>query len=274
MAKELNKIGDYEYFMKRSASYKTYFDKEYKLMNGVSSKGKPRRPFDPFYSSYGECDWVEGNSWQYSFFAPHDIEGLIELYGDKKTFVSALDTLFAISPNMSGEDVPIDITGLIGQYAHGNEPSHHVAYLYNYAGQPHKTQKRLHEIMTTLYTDKPDGLCGNEDCGQMSAWYVFSAMGIYPVNPASGIYVFGKPMINKAILKTGDNPFIIEAHNLNENNIYIQSVKLNGRNYNKLYITHQDITQGGHLEFEMGSEPSTNKFISSIPNRNEDEEQE
>ena len=274
MAKELNKIGDYEYFMKRSASYKTYFDKEHKLMNGVSSKGKPRRPFDPFYSSYGECDWVEGNSWQYSFFAPHDINGLIELYGGKKAFASALDTLFSMSPNMSGGDVPIDITGLIGQYAHGNEPSHHVAYLYNYAGQPHKTQKRLHEIMTTLYTDKPDGLCGNEDCGQMSAWYVFSAMGIYPVNPTSGIYVFGKPMINKAILKTGDNPFIIEAHNLNENNIYIQSVKLNGRNYNKLYITHQDITQGGHLEFEMGSEPSTNKFISSIPNRNEDEEQE
>lgn len=267
IAKDLKKNDDYEYFMKRAATYKTYFDKEYKLMNGFSSRGKFRRPFDPFYSSYGECDWVEGNSWQYSFFVPHDIEGLIALHGDKNTFAKALDKLFSVPTDMSGHDVPIDITGLIGQYAHGNEPSHHVAYLYNYAGQPHKTQEKVHEIMTTLYTTQPDGLCGNEDCGQMSAWYVYSAMGFYPVNPAGGVYVFGKPILDKADLKIGANTFTIEAHNLSKENIYIQSIKLNGEKYNKLYITHQDIVKGGKLEFEMGAQPSTNEFILTIPNR-------
>lgn len=267
IAKDLKRNDDYEYFMKRAATYKTYFDKEYKLMNGFSSKGKFRRPFDPFYSSYGECDWVEGNSWQYSFFVPHDVEGLIALHGDKNTFAEALDKLFSVPTDMSGHDVPIDITGLIGQYAHGNEPSHHVAYLYNYAGQPHKTQEKVHEIMTTLYTTQPDGLCGNEDCGQMSAWYVYSAIGFYPVNPAGGVYVFGKPMLDKADLKIGANTFTIEAHNLSKENIYIQSIKLNGEKYNKLYITHQDIVKGGKLEFEMGAQPSTNEFILTIPNR-------
>ncbi len=267
IAKDLKRNDDYEYFMKRAATYKTYFDKEYKLMNGFSSKGKFRRPFDPFYSSYGECDWVEGNSWQYSFFVPHDVEGLIALHGDKNTFAEALDKLFSVPTDMSGHDVPIDITGLIGQYAHGNEPSHHVAYLYNYTGQPHKTQEKVHEIMTTLYTTQPDGLCGNEDCGQMSAWYVYSAMGFYPVNPAGGVYVFGKPMLDKADLKIGANTFTIEAHNLSKENIYIQSIKLNGEKYNKLYIKHQDIVKGGKLEFEMGAQPSTNEFILTIPNR-------
>lgn len=267
IAKDLKRNDDYEYFMKRAATYKTYFDKEYKLMNGFSSKGEFRRPFDPFYSSYGECDWVEGNSWQYSFFVPHDVEGLIALHGDKNTFAEALDKLFSVPTHMSGHDVPIDITGLIGQYAHGNEPSHHVAYLYNYAGQPHKTQEKVHEIMTTLYTTQPDGLCGNEDCGQMSAWYVYSALGFYPVNPAGGVYVFGKPMLDKAELKIGTKTFSIEAPNLSDENIYIQSIKLNGVEYNKLYITHQDIVKGGKLTFEMGAQPSTNEFISTIPNR-------
>lgn len=266
MAKNMGKDEDYEYFMKRAASYKTYFDKEYGLMNGFSSKGEFRRPFDPFYSSYGQCDWVEGNSWQYSFFVPHDVEGLIGLYGSKEKFTAALDTLFSMPTDMSGHDVPIDITGLIGQYAHGNEPSHHVAYLYNYGGQPYKAQEKLHEIMTTLYTDKPDGLCGNEDCGQMSAWYVFSAMGFYPVNPAGGVYIIGKPMLDKADIKISDKEFTIKVHNLNDKNIYIQSMKLNGENYNKLYITHQDIVKGGTLEFEMGIAPPKTEFDSSIPN--------
>ena len=267
MAKDLGKNDDYAYFMKRAASYKAYFDMEYKLMNGFSSEGKFRRPFDPFYSSYGECDWVEGNSWQYSFFVPHDVNGLIGLHGGKSAFADALNTLFSMPKELSGKDVPIDITGLIGQYAHGNEPSHHVAYLYNYAGQPHKTQEKLHEIMSTLYTNQPDGLCGNEDCGQMSAWYVFSAMGFYPVNPAGGIYVLGKPMLDKADLIVGDKTFTVEAHNLTDKNIYVQSVKLNDKDYNKLYITHQDIVNGGKLEFEMGAKPSVNEFIPVIPNR-------
>lgn len=254
MAKELGKTEDYEYFMRRSQSYKSYFDKEYNLMNGFSSTGKFRRPFDPFYSSYGECDWVEGNSWQYSFFAPHDISGLIELFGSNEQFAAALDTLFSIHSNVSGADVPIDITGLIGQYAHGNEPSHHVAYLYNYVNQSYKTQEKVHQIMTELYTIEPDGLCGNEDCGQMSAWYVFSAMGFYPVNPADGNYVFGKPMVNSAEFSINDKPFKIIAHNLNDKNIYIQSIKLNGVDYDKYYITHENMVQGGTLEFYMESQ--------------------
>jgi len=258
MAKALGKTDDYNYFIKRSQSYKTYFDSEYKLMNGVSSTGKFRRPFDPFYASYGNSDFIEGNSWQYSFFVPHDINGLIALFGGKQQFNNALDTLFTLHSKVSGKDVPIDVSGLIGQYAHGNEPSHHVAYLYSYANQPAKSQAKLHEIMTTLYTDKPDGLCGNEDCGQMSAWYVFSSMGFYPVNPAEGIYVFGKPMVNKAEIRVGYKPFTMIAHNINDKNIYIQSVKLNGKEYNKLYITHQDIVQGGLLEFYMGSTPENN----------------
>lgn len=255
MAKDLGKTDDYEYFLKRSQSYKTYFDKEHKLMNGFSSDGKFRRPFDPFYSSYGECDWVEGNSWQYSFFAPHDVPGLIGLFGSDEKFAAALDTLFSIHSNLSGGDVPIDITGLIGQYAHGNEPSHHVAYLYNYVGQNHKTQEKVHQIMKELYTDKPDGLCGNEDCGQMSAWYVFSAMGFYPVNPAAGIYDLGKPMVNKATLTVKDKPFEIIAHDLNNQNRYVQSVKLNGKEHDESFISHADVVNGGTLEFFMGNKP-------------------
>jgi predicted alpha-1,2-mannosidase len=258
MAKELDKEEDYLYFMNRASSYKVYFDKESGLMNGVSSDGKFRRPFDPFYSSYGDCDWVEGNSWQYSFFVPHDVQGLINLHGSNENFSNTLDELFTATPCLPGTDAPIDITGLIGQYAHGNEPSHHVAYLYSYINQPHKGQEKLNQIMTGLYTDQPDGLCGNEDCGQMSAWYVFSSLGFYPVNPAEGIYVFGKPMVHNAEIKAGDNVFRIETKNLDDKNIYIQSVKLNRKPYDKLYITHHDIIKGGILEFVMGPTPTIN----------------
>lgn len=183
------------------------------------------------------------------------MKGLINLYGGSEEFANALDTLFSMPMGMSGHDVPIDITGLIGQYAHGNEPSHHVAYLYNYAGQPHKAQQRLHEIMSTLYTDQPDGLCGNEDCGQMSAWYVFSAMGFYPVNPAEGIYILGKPMVEKAEISIGEKLFKVKTVGWSDENIYVQSVKLNGRAYNKLFITHADMVNGGTLEFTMSSVP-------------------
>jgi len=260
MAKALGKTDDYNYFKKRSESYKIYFDKEYNLMNGVSSTGKFRRPFDPVFASHGITDWVEGNSWQYSFFVPHDVQGLINLHGGEQQFAKALNTLFSMPSQLSGKDVPIDVSGLIGQYAHGNEPSHHVAYLYDYINQPEKTQEKLHEIMTTLYTDQPDGLCGNEDGGQMSAWYVFSAMGFYPVNPAEGIYVIGTPMVEKAELNLNGKIFKIITHDLNDKNIYIQSIKLNGKNYQKLFITHQEIVKGGVLEFNMGSTPG------NIPN--------
>jgi predicted alpha-1,2-mannosidase len=257
MAKDLGKEEDYNYFMKRAMSYSTYFDQEYKLMNGFSSKGKFRRPFDPFFSSYGESDWVEGNAWQYSFFVPHDIQGLINLHGGREAFGRSLDSLFTVSSGLTGENVPVDISGLIGQYAHGNEPSHHVAYLYNYIGQPVKTQERLHQIMTTLYTDQPDGLAGDDDCGQMSAWYVFSALGFYPVNPASGIYVFGTPMVNKASITVNNKTFTVMATGLSDKNRFIQGVKLNGKDYTKLFITHNDLMSGGILEFTMGPQPGS-----------------
>ncbi|NIG56827.1 GH92 family glycosyl hydrolase [Chitinophaga sp. Cy-1792] len=256
MAKDLGKEDDYNYFMKRAMTYPTYFDKEYKLMNGISSSGSFRRPFDPFFSSYGPSDWVEGNSWQYSFFVPHDVQGLINLHGGAAAFGQALDSLFTVKDKVSGENVPVDISGLIGQYAHGNEPSHHVAYLYDYIGKPFKTQEKLQQIMTTLYTDQPDGLSGNDDCGQMSAWYVFSAMGIYPVNPAEGVYVFGKPMVSSASININNKVFTVKAIGLSDKNIYIQSVKLNGKNYNKLFITHKDMAEGGELEFTMGATPA------------------
>ncbi|PUZ22999.1 alpha-mannosidase [Chitinophaga parva] len=255
MAKDLGRNDDYDYFMKRAMSYKTYFDRDYKLMNGFSSTGKFRRPFDPLFASYGQSDWVEGNAWQYSFFVPHDIPGLINLHGGNQNFEQALDTLFGMVAKPQGNDMPVDISGLIGQYAHGNEPSHHIAYLYNYIGKPWKTQEKLHQIMSTLYTDQPDGLSGNDDCGQMSAWYVFSAMGIYPVNPASGVYVFGEPMVTEAAIKIKDKVFTMKATGLSDKNIYIQSVKLNGNDYHKLYITHQEVLDGASLEFTMGPKP-------------------
>ena len=197
------------------------------------------------------------------------MKGLINLYGGSEEFANALDTLFSMPMGMSGHDVPIDITGLIGQYAHGNEPSHHVAYLYNYAGQPHKAQQRLHEIMSTLYTDQPDGLCGNEDCGQMSAWYVFSAMGFYPVNPAEGIYILGKPMLENAEITIGNKLFKVKTVGWSDENIYVQSVKLNGKVYNKLFITHADMVDGGILEFTMSSVPGNFKNAVLPPSMSE-----
>ena len=256
MAKALGYDDDYEYFSKRAGGYANYFDPDYRLMNGRSATGSFRRPFDPTYSSYGECDWVEGNSWQYSFFVPHDVEGLMALHGGPQKFGQALDSLFCSTSAMSGADVPIDITGLVGQYAHGNEPSHHVAYLYNYAGEPHKTQEQLANIMTTLYTADPDGLCGNDDCGQMSAWYVFSAMGFYPVNPASGVYALGRPMVPRAAMNVGDKTFTVECRNLSPENIYVKSVTLDGKPYDKLFITDEDLARGASLVFEMDSEHS------------------
>lgn len=164
--------------------------------------------------------------------------------------------MFSIHSNLSGNNVPVDISGLIGQYAHGNEPSHHVAYLYNYVDKPYKSQKWLHKIMSELYTDAPDGLCGNEDCGQMSAWYVFSAMGFYPVNPADGKYVFGTPMLDRVELQIGEKPFEIVAHDLDDQHIYIQKIMLNGEKYDKTYITHNDLKKGGILEFYMSDTPN------------------
>jgi predicted alpha-1,2-mannosidase len=255
IAKELGLEEDFRYFTDRSQAYRILFDPEFGLMNGRSSEGLPRRPFDPAFSSYGPSDFIEGNSWQYSFFVPHDRDGLARLYGSAESFACKLDELFTVSTS-EGTAKPLDVTGLIGEYAHGNEPSHHVAYLYNAANRPDRAQFWLNRIMTSLYGTTPDGLCGNEDCGQMSAWYVFSALGFYPVNPASGTYELGTPMVARAELKAGRNPLVVIAKDLTVKNIYVDRVSLNGKILDRHYITHKEITDGGELCFYMSDKPS------------------
>lgn len=265
VAQYMGKKDDYEYFHKRSMAYKYYWDPATKFLRALSSTGKFREPFNPFTSVHEKGDYTEGNAWQYVWLVPHDVHGLISLFGGDKPFVSKLDSLFIVSGELGAEASP-DISGLIGQYAQGNEPSHHVVYMYNYAGEPYKSAPLLRNIMTNLYKADPDGLSGNEDVGQMSAWYVLSSMGLYQVEPAGGKYIFGSPMVREAILKLAkDKTFRIVAHNNSKGNIYIQSVKLNNKAYTKSYINFSDIVAGGTLEFEMGSQPS--KFGTAIADR-------
>lgn len=261
MAKVLNKTEDYKFFSKRAQFYKNVFDPSTKLMRGKRSDGQWVTPFEPFKISHAETvggDFTEGNSWQYTWHVQHDINGLIKLMGGQKKFGIKLDSLFNFKPIVDGDGSTLDVTGLIGQYVHGNEPSHHVAYLYNYAGEPWKTQQKVALILSTLYDNTPGGLSGNDDCGQMSAWYIFSALGFYPVNPASGIYDLGSPKYKKAVLNVNGRKFIVETKNVNAKNIYIQRVELNGMAYKHNYIRHQDIVKGGHLTFIMGSTPVKN----------------
>jgi predicted alpha-1,2-mannosidase len=263
MAKALGKQEDYEYFSTRAKAYREYFDPNTRFMRGKMADGNWREPFDPVASSHRRDDFCEGNGWQYLWLVPQDPEGLIELLGGDEPFGEKLDELFTVESAKS-EDASADISGLIGQYAHGNEPGHHTTYLYAFVGQQWKTARLVRKILTTLYSDQPDGLSGNEDCGQMSAWYVFSAMGIYPVNPAAGVYVFGSPIVDEAtIALPGDKSFTIVARNNSPDNIYIQSAELNGKPYGKSFITHPDIVAGGELTFVMGPEP--NKAFGSAP---------
>ncbi|MEN9919444.1 MAG: hypothetical protein RL662_1880 [Bacteroidota bacterium] len=256
VAKSLNKTEDYEYFSKRSETYARYFDKETGFVRGVTSQGKFRVPFNPFHSSHRFDDYTEGNAWQYTWLVPHDVNGLVDLFGSEEAFVAKLDSLFIVKGDLGANASP-DISGLIGQYAHGNEPSHHILYLYPFVGQPWKTAEKVREVCTTLYFDKPAGLSGNEDVGQMSAWYVMSALGFYPMAPAGGDYIFGSPLMNEALLQVGNGKtFKVTATNNNRDNKYIQSVKLNGQLYIKSYINHKDVVAGGTLEFEMGAQPS------------------
>lgn len=256
MAEDLGKTEDYEYFSKRSKYYKNYFDASNGFFKGKNADGSWRKDFNPITSSHRTDEFCEGNGWQYLWLVPQDVEGLIELLGGEKAFIKKLDSLFVIKEKLE-EGASADISGLIGMYAHGNEPGHHITYLYAYAGEQWKTAEKVRQIMKEMYTDKPDGLCGNEDCGQMSAWYIWSAMGFYPVNPQNGAYVFGSPLLDEAEIACANNKtFKIIAHNNNDKNIYIQSVKLNGMDYTKSFITHKDIQQGGTLEFFMGSQPN------------------
>ena len=256
LAKKLNKKEDYEYFLNRSKAYKEYFDPQTRFMRGKLSDGSWRTPFDPISAQHRVNDYCEGNAWQYLWLVPQDPEGLIELLGGDEAYTERLDELFSMSSEQE-EGASMDITGLIGQYAHGNEPSHHTTYMYAYSGQPYKIADKVRYINNELYTDQPDGLSGNEDCGQMSAWYIFSSIGFYPVNPSNGGYVFGSPLFDEALIKLPANKsFKVIAENNSDKNIYIQSVTLNGKKHNYSYITHKQIMDGGELKFVMGPKPN------------------
>ena len=255
MAKEMGKTDDYNYFLNRSQAFSNVFDTSTGFMRGKDSNGLFKKDFDPYNAVNATSDFIEGNSWQYTWFVPHNIEALINGMGGKKAFVNKLDTFFTVSSHLD-EDTPMDVSGLIGQYAHGNEPSHHVAYLYNYGEAPWKTQEKVFQIMQSLYSNQPDGLCGNEDMGQMSAWYVFSACGFYPINPADGRYTIGNPQFEEITINLPNQKvFTIKAINHSPENIYIEKIFLNGKSYSKGYITHQQIQEGGLLEFYFSNKP-------------------
>ena len=259
MAFVQGKEEDHAQFQLRSQSFQSLFDAQTGFMRAKNADGTWKRPFDPTFSDhdFAVAEYTEGNAWQHSWFVPHDVRKLIDLHGGPEPFVQKLDSLFTIDDAISGENASSDISGLIGQYAHGNEPSHHIAYLYNYAGAPWKTQERVREIMETQYDMTPAGLCGNEDCGQMSAWYVFSALGFYPVNPAEGVYVIGSPLLTKSVIHLPDGgTFTIRARFLTKENKYIQSAMLNEQPLSRSYIRHFEIMDGGELILEMGPLPN------------------
>lgn len=254
IAKKMGKKADASFFMERSAYYRNLYDSETKFFRAKNDKGEWITPFNPLqYGGNGGNPFTEGNAWQYFWYVPQDLPGLIYLTGGKEAFNAKLDSMFTLQA--SDSDVNGNASGFIGQYAHGNEPSHHVAYLYDYSGQPWKTQYYVHKICTELYDNTVTGLSGNEDCGQMSAWYIFSAMGFYPVNPASGIYMLGSPILKNTILHLANGKnFTIHVNNAGKT--YIHSLLFNGKPYNKLYISHEDIERGGTLEFTMSDEPN------------------
>ncbi|MDB5121823.1 MAG: alpha,2-mannosidase [Sphingobacteriales bacterium] len=256
LAKKLGKTEDYNRFIQRSQYFKNLYDSKSGFFRAKDDKGKWIEPFNPLqYGSNGGHPFTEGNAWQYFWYVPHDVKGLISLCGGDEKFTEKLDTFFNLK-DLTGE-VNGNASGFIGQYAHGNEPSHHAAYLYNYAGQPWKTQYYVAKVINDLYTSTSSGYAGNEDCGEMSSWFVFSAMGLYPVNPASGVYIIGSPALTKSSMKlSGGKTFTITAKNPSAKNVYIQSAKLNGKAYSKTYLTHSDISKGGLLEFVMGDKPN------------------
>ncbi|WP_302562409.1 GH92 family glycosyl hydrolase [Phocaeicola coprocola] len=251
MAKRMGKTEDATYFARRADFYKNLFDSSTQFMRPKKSDGTWKSPFNPSQIGHAESvggDYTEGNAWQYTWHVQHDVPGLIALFGGEEPFLNKLDSLFTLKL----ETTQADVTGLIGQYAHGNEPSHHVTYLYALAGRPERTQELIREIFDTQYSPKPNGLCGNDDCGQMSAWYMFSAMGFYPVNPVSGEYVFGAPQLPEFVLHLADGKtFTIKAEGLSEANKYVKSITLNGEPYTKNFISHADIVKGGTLVYQM-----------------------
>ncbi|MBS1321524.1 MAG: glycoside hydrolase family 92 protein [Parabacteroides sp.] len=239
-------------FRTRSLNYKNVIDPVTLLARGKTKDGLWRTPFYPLRSEHRSDDYCEGNAWQWTFFVPHDIDGLAKLMGGKEVLASRLDSLFTMDSSLEGETVSGYISGLIGQYAHGNEPGHHTIYMYNEVGQPHKTQKYVNEVLTTLYDTTPTGICGNEDTGQMSAWYVFSSLGFYPMDPVSGRYELGAPLFDRAVINlSSGRQFVITAENLSDKNIYVEKVWLNDRSLDRTYITFDELLNGGTLRFKM-----------------------
>ena len=254
VAKKLNQISDYNLFMQRAQSYKVLFDSSTGFMRAKDSNGKFIEPFDPLLSEHGfDGQYIEGTAWQHSFFVPHDVEGLAKLYGGKEKLVKKLDDLFMAPSELHGENTSADVSGLIGQYAHGNEPSHHIIYMYTALGHPQKTAKWVKVVTDSMYKTGPDGLTGNDDCGQMSAWYIWSALGMYPMNPSAGQYVFGLPLIKNASITLPNKKILtiqtIENKSTKLSEKYVTSVYLNNRKLTNGYITHQEILEGGILKF-------------------------
>lgn len=256
VAKLLGKKDDYEYFFNRSRSYKKYYDPETRFLRAVGTDGKFRLPFNPFFAEHRTNDYTEGNAWQYTFLVPHDVKGLVKLFGSDKAFMSKLDSLFFVE-GWAGDNASPDMSGMTGQYAHGNEPSHHVIYMYNYAGRPDKAAPLLRKMLNEMYLDQPDGLSGNEDVGQMSAWYILSSVGLYQVDPVGGRFVIGSPLFDKATVNVGGGKtFTVVAKNNSDKNIYVQSARLNGKTLKNSYVDFNDIRHGGTLELVMGPKPS------------------
>ncbi|MEM6910675.1 MAG: GH92 family glycosyl hydrolase [Verrucomicrobiota bacterium] len=261
MAKALGKTEDVALYQERAKRYATYFDQETGFMRGKMEDGSWREPFDPKKSQHRADDYCEGNAWQWTWFVPHDVPGLVDLFGGVQPFTEKLDELFTTSSEQVGEEVSADISGLIGQYAHGNEPSHHITHIYNYVGQSWKTQKLVDQILDTLYFNDPNGLSGNEDCGQMSAWYIMNAMGFYSFSPVDPVYSIGRPIFDEVVIPmTNGKEFTVRTVNNSPENLYIQEATLNGEKLEKPFFTHADLKAGATLEFLMGSEPNANCF--------------
>jgi predicted alpha-1,2-mannosidase len=257
VAKDMGKTADYDMLMERGMRYKQYYDKQTGFMRGLDSKRKFIEPFNPSYSNHMNSPYVEGNAWQWTWFVPHDVNGLIELMGGTQKFEQNLDNLFSTTAKVEGEEASADISGLIGQYAHGNEPSHHIIYFYNYIDKAYKTQELADKIMREQYHVNPDGLTGNEDCGQMSAWYIMSALGFYQVAPADPTYTISRPLFDKATVKLENGKqLVVVAENNSPANRYVASVSLNGKPLATPFFKHADIVNGGELVFKMSNQPS------------------
>lgn len=259
----------YERFAK---AYEFYFDKSIRFMRGLDSKGEWRTPFNPRASTHRSDDYCEGTAWQWTWFVPHDVEGLVNLMGGEDAFVQKLDSLFSADSSLEGETTSSDISGLIGQYAHGNEPSHHVIHLYNYVNHPWRTQELVDSVYRSQYTNSIDGLSGNEDCGQMSAWYILNSMGFYQVCPGKPVYSIGRPAFDKAVINLPEGKtFSIVVKNNGKKNKYIESISLNGKALNIPFFNHQDIANGGTMEIKMTDHPTKWGVLSPALSSKEEE---